>query len=240
MPGGHAAARRAPLGQHFFASTDIATRFADDAGVDTHDRVVEFGAGRGILTEVLAARAAAVVAIELDSRLAHGLTRRFAGTPNVIVWHADARELPLPLSRYRVVANLPFAITNATLHALLDDPAGGLERADLVVQWQVARERVRVQLPATFTDLLGATWGPWWHFERGRRLPARCFDPAPRVDAAVLRVTRRSPPLLPADQAAVYRASVRRAFAADSERARRRSLADWLRLHSGGSSANMG
>ncbi len=239
MPGGRAAAGRARLGQHFFASTEVATRFVDDAGVDAHDCVVEFGAGRGILTEVLAARAALVVAIEVDPRLAEALVARFKSTPNVVVWHADARELPTPASRYRVVANLPFSITNPTLRALLDDPGGGLERADLVVQWQVARERVRVQRSAP-TDLLGATWAPWWEFERGRRLPARCFAPAPRVDAAVLRVTRRDPPLLAPEAAPRYRALVRAEFAKNSEVARRRDRDDWLRLHSDRSSANMG
>ncbi len=199
--------------------------------MDSRDCVVEFGAGRGILTEVLAARAALVVAIEVDPRLADGLVERFAHTPNVVVWRADARDMPLPATPCRVVANLPFSITNPSLRAMLDDPCGGLVRADLVVQWQVARERVRVQQSAP-TDLLGAMWAPWWEFGRGRRLPARCFTPAPRVDAAGLRVVRRDPPLLPAEQATAYRAFVRRAFAADSERARRLTPADWLRLAS--------
>lgn len=239
MPGERAAAGRARLGQHFFASAELASRFVDEACIDARDCVVEFGAGRGILTKALAARAAVVVAIELDPRLAHGLTRRFANTPNVIVWRADVREMPLPASRYRVVANLPFSITNPTLRAMLDDPCGGLERADLVVQWQVARERERVQRCAP-TDLLGAAWAPWWEFARGRRLPARAFAPAPRVDAAVLRVTRRNPPSLPPAEAAAYRAVVRTEFEAHSGRARARPVDDWIRLHSGGSSANMG
>jgi 23S rRNA (adenine-N6)-dimethyltransferase len=230
---------RTRLGQHFFASAEIAARFVDGACVRAPDRVVEFGAGNGVLTDVLAARAALVLAVEIDARLAGALVRRFADTPNVVVWSSDARDMPLPASRYRVVANLPFSITNPSLRAMLDDPTGGLERADLVVQWQVARERVRAQRSTT-TDLLGAAWAPWWEFQRGRRLPARCFTPAPRVDAAVLRVVRRDPPRLPPESAPAYRVFVRREFAADSDRARARSLDDWLRLHSPGQSANMG
>ena len=70
-------------------------------------------------------------------------------------------------------------------------------RADLVVQWQVARHRARVSTGAPL-DLLGATWGPWWQFARGRRLPAACFRPRPAVDAALLEITRRDPPLVAA------------------------------------------
>jgi 23S rRNA (adenine-N6)-dimethyltransferase len=230
---------RTSLGQHFFASAELAARFVDDACVGARDCVVEFGAGNGVLTEVLAARAALVLAVDIDPRLARRLVRRFGQHSNVVVWSDDAREMPLPASGYRVVANLPFAITNTTLRSLLDDPRGGLRRADLVVQWQVARERVRVQHTPP-TDLLGAAWAPWWEFERGRRLPARCFRPAPRVDAAVLRILRRDPPLLPPEQAEQYRAFVRSEFSRDSETARRRTPDDWLRLHSPGTSANMG
>jgi 23S rRNA (adenine-N6)-dimethyltransferase len=230
---------RTSLGQHFFASAELAARFVDDACVGARDCVVEFGAGNGGLTEALARRAALVLAVEIDPRLAQRLVRRFGQKSNVVVWSDDARDMPLPASGYRVVANLPFAITNATMRSLLDDPRGGLQRADLVVQWQVARERVRVQHRPP-TDLLGVVWAPWWEFERGRRLPARCFTPAPRVDAAVLRIVRRDPPLVPPEQADRFRAFVRNEFAADSQRARGRTIAEWLRLHSPGQSANMG
>ena len=105
---------------------------------------------------------------------------------------ADVRDVPLPLTPYRVVANPPFGHTAAILHRLLDDPAGGWCGP---ISWCSGRS------PATGpgssegapADLLGATWGPWWRFARGRRLPAACFRPRPSVDAAVLVITRREP-----------------------------------------------
>ena len=119
---------------------------------------------------------------------------------------ADVCDVPLPVTPYRVVANPPFGHTAAVVRRLLDAPAGGLERVDLVVQWQVARHRARVDAGEA-ADLLGATWGPWWRFDRGRRLPAACFRPR-SVDAAVLVVTRRDPPLLPAEASAEYAAFI--------------------------------
>jgi 16S rRNA A1518/A1519 N6-dimethyltransferase RsmA/KsgA/DIM1 with predicted DNA glycosylase/AP lyase activity len=38
----------------------------------------------------------------------------------------------------------------------------------------------------------------------GRRIPARAFRPVPRVDAAMLHVARRQPPILPPRMAADY------------------------------------
>jgi len=211
VSGGSPSRRR--LGQHFLGSQRLATLLVADAAVHGGDRVVDVGAGTGVLTAALAHEAASVLAIEVDASLARRLARRFEHTPNVIVLRADVRDLPLPRTPYSVVANAPFARTAAILHRLLDDPAGGLVRADLVVQWQVARQRARVdQGPPA--DLVGATWAPWWRFTRGRRLPAASFNPRPSVDAGVLEITRRNPPLLPAKDFETYASFVREGFAA--------------------------
>jgi 23S rRNA (adenine-N6)-dimethyltransferase len=196
------------LGQHFLGSEHLAAQLVADAGIDGTDRVVDLGAGTGIITAALSQRAAAVLAVEIDPKLAATLAARFALAPNVTVLRADVRDVPLPRNPYRVVANPPFGRTAEILRRLLDDPAGGLVRADLVVQWQVARHRARVSEGAA-TDLLGAIWAPWWRFARGRRIPAALFQPRPAVDAAVLAISRRDPPLLPAGEFQRHAAFVR-------------------------------
>ncbi len=117
---------------------------------------------------------------------------------------ADALEFPLPATPFRVFANPPWNRTADVLHRLLDNPSSALTRADLVLQWQVARSR------AQGDDLLGAIWAPWWEFGRGRRIPAAFLRPAPHVDAAVLTITRRDPPRLPPGDFAAHEASLRR------------------------------
>jgi 23S rRNA (adenine-N6)-dimethyltransferase len=214
VSGGSPSPRR--LGQHFLDSARIASKLVTDAGVASHDRVVDFGAGTGLLTAALADHAASVLAVEVDPALVRRLARRFAFTPNVIVVHADVSDVPLPRTPYRVVANPPFARTAAILHRLLDDPAGALVRADLVVQWQVARHRARIQEGPPL-DLLGAIWGPWWRFARGRRLPAASFNPRPAVDAAVLEIARREHVLVPGEHFERYATFVRDGFATRPE-----------------------
>jgi 23S rRNA (adenine-N6)-dimethyltransferase len=221
--------RSARLGQHFLGSAHLAERLVADAGIRSTDRVVDLGAGSGVLTAAVAASAASVLAVEIDPGLAAGLARRFATAANVSVVRADARDVPLPLNPYRVVANPPFGHTAAILHRLLDDPGGGLERADLVVQWQVARHRARVT-QGLETDLLGAIWAPWWEFSRGRRIPAGLFRPRPSVDAAVLVITRRDPPAVPTGDFAAFAAAAR---------SRWPRPASGSGLHSRASSANM-
>ena len=137
--------------------------------------MVDLGAGHGAVTAALVAAGAHVVAVEIDPRAVDVLRRRFNGDVRVV--EADLLTVPLPRRPYRVVANLPFATTTATLRRLLD-PRGQLLRADLVLQKGAAigwsQKRIR-----RFDLRLGPT------------IPAHWFRPMPSVDAAVLTISRR-------------------------------------------------
>ncbi len=125
--------------------------------------------------------------------------------PHVRVVCCDALRYRMPRGPFRVAGSLPFGATTALLRHLLNDVDGGLRRADLVVQWEVAQKRAAVPP----TSLLSTAWAPWWTFELGGRVPASAFRPVPSVDAAVLRIVRRDPPLLPERMATAYAGFVR-------------------------------
>ena len=151
--------------------------------------MLDIGAGSGRLTTALATRARRVLAIELDPRWAARLRGRWS---NVDVVEGDVLEAELPREPFHVVANLPFDRTTAIMRMLLDDPRVPLVRADLVVEWEVARKRA-CPWPST---LNGVLWNAWYRFSVLRRLPPSAFDPPPTVDAGVLAVERRARPLV--------------------------------------------
>jgi len=195
------------LGQHFLVGEWLARQLVAQAAVARGDLVVEIGAGDGRLTRALAERAGAVVAIECDARLLARARRRLADAPHVTFVQGDALAVPLPDVPFRVLANLPFAITSAVLRRLLDDPGSALRQADLVVAEGAARKRTAGPRSRT-----SAYWGAWYEFRVTRRLPSRCFRPPPRVDAAVLRISRRAVPLVPVAQHEPYAALLRAAY----------------------------
>jgi 23S rRNA (adenine-N6)-dimethyltransferase len=165
-------------GQHFL-SADAARRLVDGAGVGPDDLVLDLGAGLGALTFPLAVRAARVVAIERDPKLARRLARRSADLPNVRVHERDIRTMPLPRRPFRVVANLPFAGANAVLRRLLH-PSVPLVGADVIVELGCARGWLEDTRWLGRHDLWIAA-----------RVSRTSFTPAPSRDAAVLVVRPR-------------------------------------------------
>ena len=213
--------RRRRLGQNFL-SFEHAERIVADLGFRPGDLVVEIGAGAGAFTGALARRGLRVIAVELDPLHARALRARFGdrGQGSVRVVEADFLLLALPEEPFRVVGSLPFARTTDVLRRLLDDPGLPLARADLVVQWEVARKRAAAP-PDT---LLSSVWAPWWEIGLGPRIPAAAFRPIPAVDAGLLTIRKRRPPLLPLAMARPYARFVRARwpFAPSDERDARR------------------
>src|SRR6516225_8522545 len=184
------ATRRRVLSQNFLVDRRAIDALVDGSGVGPGDLVLDIGAGNGLISTVLVRRGARVQAIERDPGLAERLRAKFATWPSVTVVEADVLAMPLPAEPFCVVANIPFGITTKILRRLLE--AADLARADLIVQAEVARKRGT----GGRGTLLNAGWEPWLEFGTGARIPAAAFRPVPRVDTAVLIVTRRDPPLV--------------------------------------------
>src|SRR5690606_3650010 len=118
-------ATRRALGQNFLVDAAVAEAIADAARLAPGDAVLEIGPGLGILTRALAARAARVVAVEIDAGLVRALAEEGGLPPNVELVHGDALALDLaarvarPGPAVRVVANLPYAVGAPILRRLL-------------------------------------------------------------------------------------------------------------------------
>jgi 16S rRNA (adenine1518-N6/adenine1519-N6)-dimethyltransferase len=117
--------RRPKLGQHFLASTAYRQRIAEALELRPDDLVIEIGAGRGAMTEILAERAQRVIAIELDTTLAANLEEKLKAKPHIEVLQADILKTDIAaLCRQHqaekcfVFGNLPYYITSPILHRL--------------------------------------------------------------------------------------------------------------------------
>jgi 16S rRNA (adenine1518-N6/adenine1519-N6)-dimethyltransferase len=181
------------LGQHFLSDPRILARFADALDATGRDVVLEIGPGPGGLTAALAERAGRLVAIEKDAELVPALRERF---PRVTVVHGDALELDwhaLAGPGALVAGNIPYNITSPLLDKALTPPRP--PRIVFLVQKEVADRVTAVPGGGTYGALTVGVQA----VARAERLflvPAGAFDPRPKVDSAVLRLTPLDPPLV--------------------------------------------
>ena len=119
----HRLLARRDLGQNFLVDDAMAARLVELAGVEAGETVIEIGAGLGTLTRALAARAARVIAIEIDAGLVRALRAERLLPDNVELLHADALALDLAAlvsGPARLVGNLPYSVASPLLRRLLD------------------------------------------------------------------------------------------------------------------------
>ncbi len=200
------------LGQNFLIDPHALRQIVEAAGLTPDDVVIEVGPGLGVLTHELVQRAGRVHAIELDKRLAERLSDEFRGAANLHVTQADVMRIdPADLvgaSPYKVVANLPYQITSAVIrHFLEADPAPRL--MVIMVQYEVA-ERIVARPPNM--SVLAHSVQFYAEPELVARVPAESFLPAPKVDSAVLRLTRRAQPPVAVDDADAFFRTIKAGF----------------------------
>ena len=190
---GHQARKR--FGQHWLKDQMVLDRIVAAADLQSSDRVLEVGPGRGALTELLlASPAAAVHAVELDRDLVDGLRDRFGGDPRFSLCQGDVLELPLPLEdgvAAKVVANIPYNITGPLLDRLvgrLDRPVDPpYQRLVLLVQKEVA-ERIRARPGHSSFSALSVRMQLMARCTTVCPVPPRCFQPPPKVQSEVIQI----------------------------------------------------
>jgi 16S rRNA (adenine1518-N6/adenine1519-N6)-dimethyltransferase len=193
------------LGQHFLSDPRILARIADAVEAGPADRVLEIGPGPGGLTGPLLARAGEVIAIEKDPDLIGPLSERF---PAVRVVQGDALELDwhqLVSPPFIVAGNIPYNITSPLLEKSLIPPLP--TRIVFLVQKEVAERVTAVAGTAEYGALsIGIQLAA--NAEKLFNVPAGAFQPKPKVDSAVLRLTPLTEPPVSLEDRESFRALV--------------------------------
>jgi 16S rRNA (adenine1518-N6/adenine1519-N6)-dimethyltransferase len=201
--------KRRALGQHFLRDSAIAHAIVDLVAPTSQDLAVEIGPGRGALSSLLASRAGAFLAIEIDPFLAE----RLAGSFDVRV--ADARtfdyaSLEAPGGRVLAVGNLPYSMSKPILARLADAHATIAEMA-LMLQLEVA-ERVVAPPGGKVYGSLSVLTQLHWDVSLALRVPPRAFVPPPQVESAVLHLRARPASRVPLADESQFRRIVLAAF----------------------------
>ena len=174
------------LGQHFLSDPRILARIADALEVGPADVVLEIGPGPGGLTGALLARGGQVIAIEKDRDLVPALQQQY---PAARIIEGDALEVDwhrIVSPPFLLAGNIPYNITTPLLEKALLPPFP--ERIVFLVQKEVA-ERVTAAAGSPEYGALSIGIQLTAKAERLFNVPAGAFQPRPKVDSAVLRLT---------------------------------------------------
>ena len=183
------------LGQNFLVDADFADELARRAGASAGDFVIEVGTGLGVLSRALAARAARVRTVEIDSGLVRVLEAEGLLPENVELVHADARridwdgwlaEAGRPV---RVIANLPYSVATPLLRVFLDHRAV-LSDWSVMIQSEVAA-RLGAATGERDYGSLSVLHRLAADVEPIARLGPERFFPQPKVESSFVRVWPR-------------------------------------------------
>lgn len=180
------------LGQNFLNSKAVARDIVRAANLTPTDTVLEIGPGKGFLTSELLASGARVIAIEKDDRMIPILQEKFAEEIKKnkftlvlggILEELEKNTLELP-AKYKLIANIPYYLTGQILRTFLEAKLQP-EKMIIMVQKEVATRIVARDKKESILSIAVKAYGTP---RIVKKVPARYFTPAPKVDSAILSI----------------------------------------------------
>ena len=181
---------RKRFGQHFLTDGAVIDQIVQAIAPQPGDAMVEIGPGLAAMTQPLVERLGHLNVIELDRDLALRLRQH----PQLSVTEADvlnvdftALATSLQTQQLRVVGNLPYNISTPILFHLLDHVAV-VKDQHFMLQKEVVDRMVAAPSTANYGRL--SVMLQWrYDMEMVLLVGPQAFDPPPRVDSAVVRMT---------------------------------------------------
>lgn len=176
------------LGQNFLIDKNALEKIITAADVKPTDIIIEVGPGIGTLTQALAQKAKKVIAIEKDAAMVAIAKENLKEYDNVEIINTDALKSTgygLPVTGYKVVANIPYYITSPIIRMFLEaiNPPGAMV---LMVQKEVAQ---RICAKPGDMSILAVSVQCYAKPEIISYVKKGCFWPVPNVDSAILKIT---------------------------------------------------
>ncbi|MDX1342865.1 MAG: 16S rRNA (adenine(1518)-N(6)/adenine(1519)-N(6))-dimethyltransferase RsmA [Reinekea sp.] len=211
----HKARKR--FGQNFLHDSNVIDRIVGSIGPKPDQHLVEIGPGRGAITEpLLDALGGHLDVVELDRDLIPILKAQFFRHDGLHIHEADAlqfdfRALAADGRPLRMVGNLPYNISTPLMFHLLS-------YADIIQDMHFMLQKEVVQrLCAAPGDNAYGRLGIMMQYQCETRymftVPPGAFNPPPKVESAIVRLTPRKTPKYQANDFATFEKVVKAAFA---------------------------
>ena len=180
-------------GQNFLVNRHVAEAIVELSGVSQDDRVIELGVGFGALTIPLAAKAEHVFGLEIDAGIIKYHQESGDLPVNVTLLHQDLLQADFARlaeecgSRLKILANLPYSLSNPLLFKLVENREV-LESAVLMLQKEVA-QRLLARPATKEYGVLTVLLNGCAEIKKLLDVGPGQFHPRPKVDSVVVKIT---------------------------------------------------
>jgi len=195
------------FGQNFLHDQSVIERIINAFNPQKADEVFEIGPGHAALTDHLVEYTDNLHLVEIDNDLVPKLELKFAECKNVTIHHQDALLLKLQNNNTRIIGNLPYNISTPLLISFLYQ-ANKISDMVFMLQKEVVK---RICAPAGVKAYGRLSVMLQYAFECEELfiVPPEAFEPRPKIDSQIIRLTTRENPEkvnLPALEALVKQA----------------------------------
>lgn len=192
------------LGQNFLQSKEVREKILHEAGDIQGKHVLEIGPGLGFLTEALLDAGAKLTAVEFDERAVRFLTNKYSNYPNFTLIEGSILDMDLDEifgdESWQTIANIPYHITSPIIKKLLAETRNKPTSSVLMVQKEVAKKIARTRCATEkiveSRSILSLSVEIFAETKNCFEVKRTCFEPAPNVDSAILKLTTREKPLI--------------------------------------------
>ena len=213
------------LGQHFLRDENIAKKIADALSGNGYAKVLEIGPGMGVLTKYLLDKDFETYVIEIDSEsveylkasylklASHILEKDFLKYNLNEVFHGESLA---------IIGNFPYNISSQIVFKTLE-MRDQIPEFSGMFQKEVAQRICQKEGSKTY-GILSVLTQAFYDAEYLFTVPPGVFNPPPKVDSGVLRLTRKENYHLPCDEQLFFKV-VKTAF-----QQRRKTLRNSLKI----------
>ncbi|MDO4436276.1 MAG: 16S rRNA (adenine(1518)-N(6)/adenine(1519)-N(6))-dimethyltransferase RsmA [Cardiobacteriaceae bacterium] len=182
------------LGQHFLADERMIDHMVRAIFPRQGEAIFEIGAGLGALTLPVLERCGAMMAVDFDERVIARLRAKALSVGKLDLLYGDFLELrladlakPQPADKWRVIGNLPYNLSSPILIHCLEQ-RDAIQDMHFMLQKEVV-DRICAEPDSKDFGRLSLLIQRFCEPEYLFDIPPEAFDPPPKVDSAVVRLT---------------------------------------------------
>lgn len=185
------------LGQNFLKDDNVVNNIVNAVNFKENNLVIEIGPGSGMLSRRLLEKVDFAILYEIDTRLEKILDKELEMYDNYEIIFDDflKRNVKNDLKKYNynnlyMVANLPYYVTTPIISKIIDDDIP-MNEIVIMIQKEVA-DRLTADVGTKEYGQITVFLNYFFNIEKMFNVSKNCFVPKPRVDSAVIKMTRKN------------------------------------------------